>query len=190
MSLTWPQLETLLTGSAVSLYGGEAVSQLEHALQSAACAERDGAGAALITAALLHDVGHLVAEQGDNDLAQGIDDRHEQVGVAALKGLFDDRVLAPIALHVAAKRYLCATEPTYQAALSVASQQSLLLQGGPMTADEIRRFGENPHARAAVALRRWDDEAKVVGKETPSLAHFLSIARDVSASAQAIRSAA
>ena len=38
---------------------GEGVSQLEHALQCAACAERDGASAALIAATLLHDIGHL-----------------------------------------------------------------------------------------------------------------------------------
>ncbi|WP_159668366.1 HD domain-containing protein [Andreprevotia sp. IGB-42] len=179
MPLTWPHLESLLGASAASLYGGEAISQLEHALQSAECAELAGASAALITAALLHDVGHLVAGQGDHDLAMGVDDRHEQIGVAALKDLFADDVLAPIALHVSAKRYLCATEPGYAAALSDASALSLALQGGPMDAGEVRRFAANPHAVAAVALRRWDDEAKIVGKLTPPLAHYLALARQV-----------
>ncbi|GHD58278.1 phosphonate degradation HD-domain oxygenase [Jeongeupia chitinilytica] len=177
MALDWLALENLLRHQAGALYGGEAISQLAHALQSAECAERDGAPAALITAALLHDIGHLVAEQGDDDIADGIDDRHEQVGVAALKTLFADDVIAPIALHVAAKRYLCAVEPGYLAALSAASRASLALQGGVMDGLEADRFAANPHARAAVALRRWDDEAKVAGKTTPPLAHFLAIAR-------------
>ncbi|WP_035056785.1 phosphonate degradation HD-domain oxygenase [Andreprevotia chitinilytica] len=184
MSLSWQQLETLLADSAASLYGGEAVSQLEHALQSAECAERDGANPALITAALLHDVGHLVAGQGDTDLANGIDDRHEQIGVASLKELFGDAVLAPIALHVSAKRYLCVIEPGYHAALSESSRQSLALQGGLMSADETRRFAANPHAYAAVALRRWDDEAKVIGKVTPPLSHYLQIAAAVARNPQ------
>ncbi|WP_217807049.1 phosphonate degradation HD-domain oxygenase [Andreprevotia lacus] len=180
MPLTWLQLESLLIGSAASLYGGEAVSQLEHALQSAQCAERDGADAALVTAALLHDVGHLVTGQADDELARGIDDRHEQTGVAALSKLFGNNVLAPIALHVSAKRYLCATEPGYASSLSPASLLSLQLQGGVMSAEETSRFAANPHADAAVALRRWDDEAKVVGLPTPSLSHYLALARSVS----------
>ncbi|AOY02103.1 phosphonate degradation HD-domain oxygenase [Jeongeupia sp. USM3] len=177
MTLDWMALEELLAGAGASRYGGEAISQLEHALQSAECAERDGASASLITAALLHDVGHLVAGQDDDDLAKGIDDRHEQTGIAALRKLFGEDVLAPIALHVSAKRYLCAAEPGYLAGLSDASRLSLALQGGVMGAAEAGRFARNPHAVAAVALRRWDDEAKVVGKTTPGLAHYLAIAR-------------
>ena len=41
-------------------YSGEPVSQLEHALQTAQRAEQDGAPDTLITAALLHDLGHLL----------------------------------------------------------------------------------------------------------------------------------
>ncbi|BCL74904.1 phosphohydrolase [Jeongeupia sp. HS-3] len=179
MVLDWSGLEKLLQYGAVSLYGGEAVNQLEHALQSAECAERDGASNALITAALLHDVGHLLAGQGDDDVANGIDDQHEQLGVAALKTLFADDVLAPIALHVSAKRYLCAVDPGYFEALSAASRASLVLQGDVMNEVEVERFSRNPHAAAAVALRRWDDEAKVVGKPTPTLTHYLGIAQRV-----------
>lgn len=172
-------LAILLAGAGREQYGGEAVTQLEHALQSALSAERDGAPAALVTAALLHDVGHLVAGQGDADLAAGLDDHHEAVAVHALGGLFGDEVLRPIALHVAAKRYLCAVEPDYRTGLSAASALSLALQGGPMSVAEAARFARHPHAPAALALRRHDDRAKVVGLPTPPLAHYLAIAATV-----------
>jgi len=175
MILNWQELEHCLAG-ADARYGGEAITQLAHALQSAECAERDGANDALIVAALLHDLGHLLAKQGDHDVVQGIDDRHEALAVTALKPLFGEDVLAPIALHVAAKRYLCAVEPGYHAALSPASQASLQLQGGAMADTEVARFAASRHAEAALRLRRWDDEAKVVGKMTPSLSHYLAIA--------------
>ncbi|WP_148715449.1 phosphonate degradation HD-domain oxygenase [Chitinolyticbacter meiyuanensis] len=176
--LNWNDLEHCLA-SADALYGGEAITQLQHALQSAQCAERDGADAALITAALLHDVGHLLAKQGDDDVGHGIDDRHEAIAVTALKPWFAEDVLAPIALHVAAKRYLCAVEPGYHDALSPASQASLRLQGGVMASAEAERFAAGRHAEAAVRLRRWDDEAKVVDKTTPPLSHYLAVARSV-----------
>ena len=47
-------------------YGGEQVRQLEHALQSAAQAEAESASPALVTAALLHDIGHLIHDLGDS----------------------------------------------------------------------------------------------------------------------------
>ncbi len=174
------ELEALFAGAGRRLYGGEAVSQLEHALQSGLAAERDGASAALVTASFLHDVGHLLAEQGDTDLAAGLNDHHEAVAVRALAGLFDDDVLQPIALHVAAKRYLCTAEPDYRAGLSEASTRSLALQGGPMSAAESARFVRHRHARDALALRRHDDTAKVVGLPTPPLSHYLAIAATVS----------
>ena len=40
-----------------SLYGGEAVTQMEHALQAATYARKNNASDALITASLLHDIG-------------------------------------------------------------------------------------------------------------------------------------
>lgn len=52
-------LETLVV-QGERLYGGEKVTQLEHALQSAALAEAEDAPAALVVAALLHDIGHLL----------------------------------------------------------------------------------------------------------------------------------
>ncbi len=169
----------LLAGSGTRLYGGEAISQLQHALQSAHAAEQAGASAALITAALLHDLGHLVCEQGDDDIANGINDHHEAVAVHRLQHLFADEVLQPIALHVAAKRYLCAVQPGYHAALSPASQASLALQGGVMSAAACQRFAARPWAADAVLLRHCDDLAKDPAASPPSLAHYLAIAANV-----------
>jgi phosphonate degradation associated HDIG domain protein len=157
-----------------SEYGGEAVTQLEHALQAAAFAEREGATPELISAALLHDVGHLLHDLPEDAPDQGIDDRHETLAAAWLAQRFQPAVVAPVAMHVAAKRYLCAVDSGYLGRLSQPSVQSLAMQGGPMTADEIGRFESRPHFQDAVRLRRWDDAAKVVGMVTPDLDHFAS----------------
>ncbi len=151
---------------------GETVSQLEHALQSADLAQRDGAAPHLVVAALLHDYGHLVGDPGDAAQELGADARHEVSGAAALAAWFPVEVLAPIALHVAAKRYLCATEPGYEAALSPASALSLSLQGGRFTPKQCARFEQNRGAADAVRLRRYDDLAKVSGAAMPTLESF------------------
>jgi gamma-butyrobetaine dioxygenase len=75
-------------------------------------------------------------------------------------------------MHVAAKRYLCTVDPQYLSLLSPPSIQSLALQGGPMSAEEVARFESRPFFQHAVRLRRWDDAAKVVGMPTPNLDHF------------------
>jgi phosphonate degradation associated HDIG domain protein len=144
-------------------YGGEAVSQLAHALQCAALAELAGAGPELVAACLLHDIGHLVEEASE---------QHERIAVHVLCGLFPDAVLEPIRLHVEAKRFLCQAEAGYREALSPASQRSLALQGGAFDASAARAFLKRPYARDAIALRRWDDSAKVPGRPVPELAHF------------------
>jgi phosphonate degradation associated HDIG domain protein len=151
---------------------GEGVSQLEHALQCAACAERDGAPPSLIAATLLHDIGHLIHDLPADVADQGIDAQHESLGSAWLSRHFGPGVTEPVRLHVAAKRYLAATEPGYFDLLSPASVQSLRLQGGLMSPDESARFAAEPYAADAVKLRRWDDEGKVVDAKTPDLAHF------------------
>ena len=160
-------------GGAAS-YFGEPVTQLEHALQTAALAEDAGAPDALIVAALLHDIGHLLHGLAEDIADQGVDARHEDVGDCWLSGHFGRAVTEPIRLHVAAKRYLCAVEPAYAASLSAPSQESLALQGGPMTGDEARAFAQTDWARDAVALRRWDDAAKVPGRDVPGLPHYRS----------------
>ncbi|MGH8772567.1 MAG: HD domain-containing protein, partial [Burkholderiales bacterium] len=130
------------------LYGEEAVTQFDHALQCATLAEASGASDELVTAALLHDLGHLVPKAASSNM----DDRHQYLALPLLRRHFAKGVLEPIRLHVDAKRYLCATQPDYMDQLSPASKRSLALQGGPFTAREARRFESEPFSRDAVRL--------------------------------------
>lgn len=143
----------------------EELSQLDHALQTAALAEAAGAPDETVVAALLHDVGHLLHLRGDRT------GPHDRTGPTHLGGLFPDAVLAPIALHVEAKRYLCAVEPEYAATLSAGSTASLRRQGGPMSAAEVVMFESTPGWQVAVSLRRWDDAGKLPDLVVPGLAH-------------------
>ncbi|MHB8284723.1 MAG: HD domain-containing protein [Caulobacteraceae bacterium] len=140
---------------------GENVTQRQHALQSADLAQRDGASPSLVVAALLHDYGHFIDGSGDAAQTPVVDVQHEVSGAAALAAWFPAEVLAPIALHVAAKRYLCAVEPGYEAELSAASALSLSLQGGRFTPVECERFAQARGFADAIRLRRYDDLAKV-----------------------------
>ena len=153
-------------------YLGEPVSMTEHMLQSAYAAEQDGAPPRLVAAALLHDYGHFIHEHDEDAAEHGIDTRHEDVAHAFLSEHFGPEIAEPIRLHVAAKRYLCATDPSYLGELSPASIQSLELQGGPYSAAEVAAFEASPHAADAVRLRRYDDAGKVAGLETPDLEHY------------------
>lgn len=169
-------IEALFREHGASRYSGEreeAVSALEHALQCAALAEREGASPGLTLAALLHDVGHMASKQAN--ARDDIDDRHEIIGARLLARELPPEVSEPVLLHVPAKRYLCATEPGYHDALSPASQHSLGLQGGPMTDDECRAYERHAYAQDGVRLRRWDDLAKTPGAPTPPLGHFLGL---------------
>jgi len=160
-------------------YGGERVSQCEHALQSALLATRENAPAALIAAALLHDIGHLLHEEGEQPALRGIDDRHETFGADYLLSAFGPAVAEPVRLHVPAKRYLCATDPFYFARLSPGSVRSLALQGGPFTAEQAAEFQTLPCAADAVRVRRWDEAAKVPGLPTPDLEHYRATLQSV-----------
>ncbi|MEX2287817.1 MAG: phosphonate degradation HD-domain oxygenase [Planctomycetaceae bacterium] len=153
-------------------YSGEPVSQTEHALQAAWAAEKQNASAAMIASALLHDLGHLLHDFGEDCADAGIDDLHEERAAAWLADYFGPDVTEPIRLHVAAKRYRCATEPHYFRALSPASVQSLALQGGPFTPDEVDAFQRLEHSQQALRLRLWDEIAKVENLATPDLEHF------------------
>ena len=156
------------------LYGGEAISQLEHALQTAHLAVFNNAPDTLVVAALLHDVGHLLHVMPDDVADLGIDMRHEELGTDWLSAYFGPEVTTPIRLHVAAKRYLCATDSDYVRRLSPASYQSLLLQGGPMSPAEVAKFEQLPNWDEAVLLRAWDDEAKVPDLVVPPLVSYRS----------------
>jgi [1-hydroxy-2-(trimethylamino)ethyl]phosphonate dioxygenase len=113
-------------------YLGEEVTMSEHMLQGALLAEREGAEEELVAAALLHDIGHYTNEFGEDYIEQGIDNRHDEAGARVLEPFFPPVVTACVRLHVAAKRYLCATDPGYFGKLSPASVATLKLQGGPM----------------------------------------------------------
>lgn len=152
---------------------GEGISQLEHAVQCAAFAERDGADAALVTATLLHDIGHLLHDLPADVADSGIDTQHEASGSAWLSRHFGLAVTEPVRMHVAAKRYLATMEPGYFERLSEASKLSLRLQGGPMSAPQAAAFADAPFFADAIRLRRWDEEGKIVGYHGPALDHFL-----------------
>jgi [1-hydroxy-2-(trimethylamino)ethyl]phosphonate dioxygenase len=162
----------LLAAKGGRQYGEERVSQCEHALRCAFLAEREGAPGTVIAAALLHDIGHLLHEKGERPALRGIDDKHQELGAEHLLRAFGPAVAEPVRLHVAAKRYLCATDPGYFGRLSAASVRSLALQGGPFTAAATAAFRSMPFAGEAVRVRLWDDAAKVPGYETPSIEHY------------------
>jgi phosphonate degradation associated HDIG domain protein len=168
------RIERVFASRGGEEYHGEAVTQLDHALQCAALAEEAAHTPEVIVASLLHDIGHLLHGHGEEYLDQGVNDRHEDLGARFLAAAFGPGVTEPIRLHVPAKRYLCAVRAGYAEALSPASVVSLALQGGPMTAAETVAFTAQPHFRAAVTLREYDDRAKVVGLQTPPLTHYHS----------------
>ena len=160
-------------------YGLSDINQIQHGLQAAWLAEQAGDPPALIAAALMHDIGHMLHELGENPAEDGIDDRHEDIGHGFLVTHFGPEVTEPVRLHVAAKRYLCGKEADYFAKLSKDSVLSLSLQGGPMSDAEILDFEHLPHWREAVRLRRYDEGAKVKRLQTPPLAHFMPFVAQV-----------
>lgn len=151
---------------------GENVTEQEHALQTAASAERVGADPSVVVACLLHDYGHLMHDLGQHIAEEGIDAHHEELGAKFLTQYFPPEVVEPARLHVAAKRYLCTKRPEYLAGLSDASRLSLELQGGVMNDAEVAEFEANPHFQAAIELRHHDDAGKVEGAQTKSLADY------------------
>ena len=172
MSAPADVLAELFASEGARDYLGEPVSVAAHLLQAGALASAAGAPDALIAAALLHDVGHLAPGDGAGGGDSYGDVRHGELGAAWLSSWFPPAVTEPVRLHVAAKRYLCAAEPGYFARLSPESVRTLALQGGPMTPEQAAAFGARPRAGDAVAVRRWDDEAKDPAITPPAFAHF------------------
>jgi gamma-butyrobetaine dioxygenase len=158
----------LFAGPGARDYLGEPVTIGIHMRQAGALAEAAGAEQPLVAAALLHDIGHLRQES---------DSRHGDAGAQWLSQWFGPAVTEPVRLHVAAKRYLCASEPGYYGRLSAESVRTLAVQGGPMTADQVAAFEALPFARDAVAVRRWDDEAKDPAVTPPEFSHFEALLR-------------
>ena len=175
------RLLAALAGSASRRYGAERVSELVHALQCADLARAAGADDELTLACLLHDVGRFAVDQaqvldrvgGGGPGARG----HHEVGADLIAPFVPERVAWLVRMHADAKRYLCATETDYHAGLSPASRHTLTLQGGPMAPEEVARHAAHPWFADALRLRRWDDQAKVVGKATAPLAAWEPLLR-------------
>ena len=153
-------------------YLGEPVTMAEHMLQGAHLAELQGEEEIIIVAALLHDVGHFTSEFGAFSMDDTHDKHHEEAGAQVLERFFPNLVVDCVRHHVAAKRYICATNPNYFAQLSAASIHSLKLQGGPMSAAEIAEFEKNPNLKEIVCVRHLDDAGKIAGMATPGFAHY------------------
>ncbi len=174
------EIGELFDGPGARDYLGEPVTIGEHMRQAGALAQAAGAPPALIAAALLHDVGHLLWREmdgppggsGGTSPQERTEDRHGEAGAGWLSQWFGPEVTEPVRLHVAAKRYLCAVDAGYAGLLSAESVRTLAVQGGPMPAAEAAQFEAGPHARDAVAVRRWDDQAKDPAAAAPPFGHF------------------
>jgi phosphonate degradation associated HDIG domain protein len=165
----------LMVSRGGASYFGEPVTVLEHCLQAAYFAREAASSGTLIVASLLHDVGHLLHHEGENAAELGMDTRHEELGNRLLAAHLPAAVTEPIRLHVPAKRYLCFADSGYLDALSPSSILSLGLQGGPMSNDEAREFLALQFAREAIALRHFDDEAKIPELPVPEIHTYLPL---------------
>lgn len=143
-------------------YDGEPVTQTSHMVQCAMLAMQENADQELVLGAFLHDIGHLLGHKQKAEEMGGFGAvNHEGIGAKYLldKG-FSERVCAVVDGHVAAKRYLVATDDTYSSRLSPASWQTLQYQGGPMSAEEADTFRHHPYFREIIQVRLWDEGAK------------------------------
>ncbi|WP_027214479.1 phosphonate degradation HD-domain oxygenase [Burkholderia sp. WSM2232] len=179
MALTVSDIRFLFEQYGDIAYSGEPVTQLQHALQTGALAEEAGADDELVVAAFLHDLGHLLNQQGETPTERGVDDLHQYFALPFLRAVLPDAVLEPIRLHVDAKRCLCAIDDTYIRQLSADSLRSLALQGGVFSLDEADAFLQQAYAQDAQRLRKWDDEAKEPDRATPDLGHYLGVVERV-----------
>jgi phosphonate degradation associated HDIG domain protein len=173
------EVAALFRKRGAEAYFGENVSVTEHALQAAYFAKIAAAPPALIVAALLHDIGHLVDDVPDDISDWATDAHHEEIGGRWLASRFRPEVSEPVRLHVPAKRYLLATDAEYFAKLSPASVITLKLQGGPMAADEVARFETERYHKEAVRIRQWDDQGKVAGLKTPQLQDYQALIEEL-----------
>ncbi|MGA2562783.1 MAG: HD domain-containing protein [Steroidobacteraceae bacterium] len=186
--MTADELASVYARHGSAAYFGEPVSTIEHSLQTAYFAQSSGAPDALVVAALLHDIGHLV-ETAPDDIAEWKSDaRHEVSGSRWLASRFGPEVCEPVRLHVPAKRYLCATDPSYFSRLSSASVYTLSLQGGPMSSAEVAGFEAERYWRDAVQVRQWDDQGKIAGLRTPGWDHYRGLIEKLAATWEQRRS--
>ena len=161
-------------------YDGEPVTQTSHMVQCAMLAMKEAADTELVLGAFLHDIGHLLGHQ---QLAQEMGGfgavNHEGIGADYLsKNGFGARICAVVDGHVAAKRYLVATDKGYAAKLSVASRETLRWQGGPMTEEEASVFENHPYFKEIIQVRLWDEGAKDYNAELLPLDCFKDMLED------------
>ncbi|GAB5587461.1 hypothetical protein Unana1_02361 [Umbelopsis nana] len=182
--------QVLIDGSKQG-YIGENISQLEHSLQAAAQAQEAHADDETVLAALLHDIGQFATgaehkqmlcdaealsnPDGPSDgksgekLSVGVTG-HERIGAEYLRRLgFSEKISQLVEAHVPVKRYLTGKDPKYYEGLSNASKLSLKYQGGPYNQQQIEEFEKDPLYDLKIQVRRWDDNAKIVGWEVPEL---------------------
>ena len=169
----------ILNRRGAESYLGEQVTMSEHMLQGAQLAEKAGAPDIMVAGALLHDIGHYTNEFPEDALEKGTDTLHEEAGAVVLDPFFPAAVTDCIRWHVAAKRYLCATDPGYFARLSSASVHTLNLQGGPMDKGEVDSFAKHPNLEAILQVRMWDDEGKVKNMPTPPFEYYAPLLQRV-----------
>jgi len=163
----------------IESYLGEKVSMAQHMLQAAQEAEISQADPELIVAALLHDIGHFSNEISDKLLMEGTNNYHAEAGANFLADYFPPSVTEPIRQHVAAKRYLCATDPQYLSRLSGASVYTLKVQGGPMNPDEVAEFEKSPYLDNCIRVRVWDDAGKDPDKSHPDFSHYRDLVQSL-----------
>jgi predicted HD phosphohydrolase len=159
-----------LLRSLRGVWDEEAVDELDHALQSAARAIEDGADDELVLAAALHDLAHSPL------FGDPAPPAHDVAAREWLTPRFGERVGWLAGAHVAAKRYLMATDPGYGSGLSETSVVSLRAQGGAAVDDE---FVTHPWWPDAVRLRRYDDAAKDPAGRVATIDDVLAIAEQV-----------
>ena len=168
------ELEEIYATKGLETFEGDLIiTHTSHGLQTAMIAEKEGASAPMIVAALLHDIGRIINPDDREITDSGRDAKHEEVAHEFLEAWFSPEVTMPIKLHVAAKRYLVATDPTYSKKVSPGSMRSMSGQGDVLTESEAAAFIEQPYAREGVTLRRWDDRAKSPDAQTPPFEHFI-----------------
>lgn len=160
-------------------YIGEPVSQIEHMSQCAELARRQGHDDEVILAAFFHDLGHICAKYDETDNMGGYGRiSHEKVGADFLRIRgFSEKIATLVEKHVETKRYLCARSSEYYKKLSPASKQTLIFQGGPMSAAEVAAFENDPLHSLYIELRIWDELAKQQNQTVPDLDIYRSMAR-------------
>lgn len=143
-------------------YDGEPVTQTSHMVQCAMLAMQANADPELVLGAFLHDIGHLLGHRQQAEDMGGFGAiNHEGIGAAYLRERgFGERICAVVSGHVAAKRYLVATDEAYASKLSPASRETLRWQGGPMSEEEVHTFREHPFFKDIIEVRLWDEGAK------------------------------